>query len=227
MYQQPTLTLLLDGEAPSTEGQFETLSDLLAEADVRFAARGRIVTVLRLDGADEPAFRERHVIERRLSTLQSVEIESGTPAALALECLAEAGGALHGLAAAAGDVARRLRAGEIRGGNRDLAAISEGIATVVAITGAASLGLGIDLSTRDTPYGTLAAMAQRAARDLDTIIAGQLAANWNAIADVLDDDLAPHLRAWGETCSAVDLESDPTPTLPVSPLQIQDRHAGG
>lgn len=212
------LTLTLDGGPLPVEGGPETLADLLAAADAQCAARGRIVTALRLDGADEPAFREPQVVVRRLSTLGSVEIESGTPAELALSCLSEAGLALHSLADAARDVAGRLRAGDVRGGNRDLVAITQGMATVLTITGAASLGLGIDLGGRETTLGTLSSIAQRAATDLDAIIAAQLAADWNAVARKVDDDLVPDLRAWGEICARVDLGPDAAPA--VSPLQI-------
>ena len=51
-------TLILDGEPLSLAEGPKTLGDLLATVDDQCAGRGRIVTGLRLDGDDEPAFRE-------------------------------------------------------------------------------------------------------------------------------------------------------------------------
>jgi hypothetical protein len=214
-----TLTVTLDGESVMSEGGPETLGDLLAALDERCAAAGRIVTAVRLDGADEPAFREPQVVARAVSTLRVVEVESGTPAALALQCLSEAGTALHALADAARDVAGRVRAGEIKSGNADLVSIAQGMATVLTITGAASLGLGIDFGALATPQGTLSSLAERAARALDAIIAAQLTADWSAVARRLENDLAPVLHTWGEVCHR--LEPDDVAQA-VSRLQFPD-----
>jgi hypothetical protein len=195
----------VDG-APFSAGEGpETLGDLLTAVDERCARQGRIVTAIRLDGDDEPAFREAHVVARRLATLATVEISTGTAVALALECLSEAGVALLELASAAEDVAWRLRAGEVRGGNRDLVAITQGIGTALTITGAASLGLGVDLGTCETPHGTLAAVASRASRHLEAVISAQVAGDWTAVADALDAGLVPALRAWGDICRGLEL----------------------
>jgi hypothetical protein len=198
-------SVMVDGAPFSTGEGPETLGDLLAAVDGRCAGQGRIVTAIRLDGDDEPAFREPHVVSRRLQTLASVEISTGTAVALALECLSEAGVALAELASASEDVARRLRAGEVRGGNRDLVAITQGIGTALTITGAASLGLGIDLGMRATPHGTLAAVAGRASRHLESVISAQVAGEWTAVADALDSGLVPELRAWSDICRGLDL----------------------
>jgi hypothetical protein len=211
-------TLILDGGPLPLEEGAKTLGDLLTAVDERCAAQGRIVTALRLDGDDEPAFREPHVVSRALTTCGIVEITSGTAAALAQECLTEAGTALAQLSLAAVDVARRLRAGEIRGANRDLTTITQGIATAIAITGAASLGLGIDLATRATTHGTLSAIADRAAKHLETVIAAQMSADWTGVADALDPGLAPDLRAWGDICRHLDVEA-----LPVASAVAEDR----
>jgi hypothetical protein len=187
------------GEGP------ETLGDLLAAVDERCGGQGRIVTAVRLEGDDEPAFREPQVVSRRLATIASVEISTGTAVALALGCLSEAGVALAALASASEDVARRLRAGEVGGSNRDLATIAQGIGTALTIAGAASLGLGIDLGAVGTPHGTLAAVADRASRHLEAVIAAQVAGDWAGVAGALECGLAPELRAWSDICGGLEL----------------------
>ena len=148
-------TLMIDGRAHSGEKPLKTVGDLVAAADDWLARSGRIVTVLRLDGVDEPAFREPQIVGQSASAYSEVQIESGTRADLALRCLHEAGDALKSLAEAADSVADLYRLGEIAEANRELAAITDGIGTALAITGAASLGLGVDLGTMATSEGTL------------------------------------------------------------------------
>jgi hypothetical protein len=199
--------LVLDRLPVAVEGGPEILGDLLTAIDEDLARRARIVTAVRLDGAEEPAFRDPQVIGLKLSTLGSIEIESGTPAELAMSCLTEAGQALQALAASAEDVAARLRAGGVREGNQSLASITEGIATALTITSAASLGLGIDLGVRETPHGTLAGIAQKATRGLDAIVTAQVNEDWIAVADRLESDLVPDLRTWGAICCALPIDN--------------------
>lgn len=198
----PTLTL--DGEPAGLEGQPQTLGDLLACVDEHCARSGRIVTGLRLDGVDEPAFREPDVLVRGVDGLHAIAIESGTRTELVRRCLVEAGEALDQLADAADHVARRLRAGEIGAGNADLVVIAEGITTVLTITGAASLGLGIDIGTLESPRGTLAGVAGRTSTALAEIISAQAAAEWTEVARRLDTELGPELRHWGAVCRTLD-----------------------
>lgn len=200
-----SLARTLDGKPLSLDGAPKTLGDLLAVADEVCAGRGRIVTALRLDGAEEPAFRELHVVSRALSTIDVVDIESGTPSELALGCLAEAGQALRVLAGAAGELAAQVRAGDRRRVPADLAAIREGIATVLTITGAASLGVGIDLTTYTTDRGTLHDRAEQTLRDLEAIAAAQTAGNWMGLSDALKLKLARSLEGWSDVCASIDL----------------------
>ena len=55
-------TLMIDGRAHSGEKPLKTVGDLVAAADDWLARSGRIVTELRLDGVDEPAFREPQIV---------------------------------------------------------------------------------------------------------------------------------------------------------------------
>lgn len=201
----------LDGEPLALKGAPETLGDLLAAVDEICARRARIVTALRLDGAEEPAFREPHVVTRHLTTVETVDVESGTASQLALECLSEAGHALRSLADAACDVAAQLRGGDASVAVSNLNAIRQGIATVLTITGAASLGVGIDLTLYPTDRGTLNASAERALRDLEAIVTAQVAADWTLVAGKLDPDLACSLEQWSDVCGAIDIAAHPRP----------------
>ncbi|MEO7275172.1 MAG: hypothetical protein ABIX28_02645 [Vicinamibacterales bacterium] len=200
MHHAATAPLTLDGRAYHSPESAETLGDLLADADTHLARDGRIVTGLRLDGVDEPAFREPHVVDARRAAFGEIAIESGTPADLAGRCLAEAAAALDALADAADGLAMRYRLGELAVANRELAQITEGIGTALAITGAASLGLGLDLTSQETTEGTLGALAASTTQVLDRLIRAQIDADWETTADLLEGTLAPVLRRWATAC---------------------------
>jgi hypothetical protein len=202
-------TLIVDGQRALIESTPKTLGELLAQADARCAPHGRIVTAVRIDGVDEPAFRELDVLHRPLKSMRRIEIESGTHADLARRCLGEAGIALEALADGSLSVATRLREGQVLEGNAGLATISQGIGTVLAITGAASLGLGMDVAAIETTEGTLASVARETARHLETLITAQLAADWPAVADRLEQDLSPALSRWGRMCRTLRIASGP------------------
>jgi hypothetical protein len=196
-------TLIVDGREQPAGGPAKTLGDLVAAADERSNRAGRIVTALRLDGVDEPAFRERHVTARTVGEFARIEIESGTPADLAGECLAEAGMALQTLADAAETAALRFYAGSVETANHELGQITAGIGTALAIVGAASLGIGVDLASLVTPEGGMGELTTETSTYLEALIEAQLQADWTATAGLLESSLAPALRRWGAACSAL------------------------
>jgi hypothetical protein len=198
-------TLIIDGQEHSARKAPKTVGDLVAAADDWLAPSGRIVTILRLDGVDEPAFREPQIVELSADTVSEVAIESGTPTGLAMRCLQEAGDALSSLAEAADSVAVLYRLGEIAQANRELAAITDGIGTALAITGAASLGLGMDLGAMATSEGTLGELTVATSQELEGLITAQLESDWEATADLLNRGLSPTLRRWSVACAVLAL----------------------
>jgi hypothetical protein len=196
-------TLIIDGRECSAEKPLKTVGDFVEAADASFDSSGRIVTALRLDGVDEPAFREPQITGQSASLYSRVEIESGTPADLAVRCLLEAGEALKTLAEAADSVAVLYRLGEIDEANRELAAITDGIGTALAITSAASLGLGVDLGAMETSEGRLGDLTATTSLELQGLISAQLESNWEGTADLLNGGLSPVLRRWSLACSVL------------------------
>jgi hypothetical protein len=204
-------TLIVDGQRALLGQSPSTLAELLAVVDAQFARHGRIVTAVRLEGVDEPAFRDPAITSRPVAGLKRIEVDSGTEAELAAQCLAEAGQGLASLAEAVCAVADRFREGGLVESNRDLAAITQGISTALAVTGAASLGLGVDVGGLPTPDGTLSDIAATTGRHLEALIASQETQDWIALADILTYALAPALRRWSRICGAIDLPILRTP----------------
>jgi hypothetical protein len=136
------------------------------------------------------------VDDQNVTTWAEIAIESGTASELAVRCLVEAATGLADLAMHASAVADTFRVGESAAANRDLAAITQGIATALTITSAASLGAGIDLGSFATPASTLIDLASDTTHHLQTLIQAQQAGDWWTAADILDQGLAPILARW-------------------------------
>lgn len=197
-------TVIIDGDPAVPPIAAETLGDLLAAIDARLAAERRLVTLLRIDGVEVPAFRDPAMAATPAAGIGRLELESAPPGVLAANCLREAGQALRELAAAADAAALDYRMEEVATGNRALVALTEGIGAALAVTGAASLGLGFDITRLATPHGAIFDVTADVSTSLDELIRAQGSGDWNGVARGLTDGLAPQLRRWGAACASID-----------------------
>lgn len=187
--------VLLDG-AEFDVAKAATWRQALARLDSAVVRRGLIVTDVRFDGIDEPAFRDADALDRRLSELVCVEVQSGTPASLMERCMADALGAIDVLSHAAVQVADQFRGPAIVPARRRLAELAEGLGTLMAITGAAGLALKVDAERAVHGDRSIASIIAEMTGHLDALIAAQEARDWTRIADVLEHDVEPTLRRW-------------------------------
>lgn len=198
--------IIVDGtELPAAAGR-ATWRDLLNRLDAEPGRDGVMVTAVRFDGVDEPAFRDPGVLGRRLDELAVVEVDYGTPEALVRASLDEAAASLAALAAAAGPLADRFRGVNIAGANADLVEFAQGLGMLVATVQAIGLALGADL--RELRSGGVAAtdMVADMTRHIETLIGGERAGDWLTVADGIEYDLAPALERWQgllEACGAL------------------------
>lgn len=132
--------IVLDGKTCTGPGyEVPTLAELLGLLDRELDAVGRIVTDVRLDGVDEPAFRSVDVLEVPLARLETVEVRSDDPQGLLRRLLADALAALAPLAASAQSLAADFRNGAGDDARYDLGVLGEGLATLVELIGALAL----------------------------------------------------------------------------------------
>lgn len=187
--------VLLDG-AHCGVGRARTWRQALACLDDAVGRRGLIVTDVRFDGIDEPAFRDRGVLDRRLDDVACVEVRSGTPASLMERCMTEALGAIEVLSRAAVQVADQFRGPAIVPARARLAELAEGLGTLMAITGAAGLALKVD--ARHGVHGdrSIASIITEMTGHVDALILAQASRDWDRIADVLEQGVEPALRRW-------------------------------
>jgi hypothetical protein len=173
-----------------------TWAAVLSSIDEQLAAQHRIVTDVAFDGIDEPAFRDPPALGRSLDGVATVEVQSGTAAGLMERCVAEAIAATDVLAAAAAQIGADVRAGSISRGRLGLAELAEGLASLLAITEAAGLALRVDLEHASCGDRPVASLVEEMTGYVDAMVAAHQAADWAALADVLQHDLEPALRRW-------------------------------
>lgn len=193
--------LLLDGAergpAPGTWGQ------ALDAIDRELAGGGRIVTDVRFDGLDEPAFREPRVLDQALDDVATIEVISGSPESLIARCLAEAAASIEPLSQVALEIGEGFRGLDIEGASAGLAELAEGMSSLIAIAGATTMaarGTSVARSGQDHPIGPLAG---ELTGFVDALIEAQQSQDWISVADILQYDVAPALRRWAPVFDAV------------------------
>jgi hypothetical protein len=190
------VTLLINGIATPIRNSLQNWGDLIAFLDNQLAATQDVVTDVRLNGVDEPAFRDPGLCAQPMSTFSLVEVATGEPRALARRCLGEAASAVIDLRLATRDTADRFRLANVSGAQEGLQHVSEGLVMVLRIVAAAGLALRRELDSVDGDGRSLGTLSN----DLDAIVQVLLEAqrneDWIQVADILEYDLNPILSGW-------------------------------
>lgn len=190
--------ILLNGADHMTAPEPRCWGDLLGVIDQALQPSGTIVTDVRIDGIDEPAFRDPLLLERALADVAVLEIEAGTPASLMERTLREAAASVDSLGDAAEAIGESFRGHDLGPANNSLAQLGESLRSVVGIVGAAGLAFHVNLGqVRCGGDRTVSSMVAELTGFVDDLIAAQGIGDWITVADVLQYDVAPALRRWG------------------------------
>ncbi len=176
-----------------------TVDALLSAIEPILGRTGRIVTSVRINGVEEPAFREANVLARTLAAADAVDVDTTTVASMAGTALDEALRYLPNLAAGA----RRL-ATEVRGDAPDearpaIGELADGLALLVALVHTADVWAQQAGLAEPDWLGEDVAAIERAAGLLETAASTQ---DWTAAAAALDGDLGAALDAWRSRLAA-------------------------
>lgn len=187
-----------DALIPAVNGPI-TFDAVLSAMEPVLALGGRIVTAVRFDGVEEPAFREPDVRARPLADDTDVEVETTSPSELAAGALDDAVRLLPGLSTAACGVANQWRLGDVDDAAPALGSLAEGLALLAALVQSADLwaaraGLGASGWLGDDVVGI-----ERAIAAIQTGVADR---DWVAAADALEHDLTAALDLWRERLEA-------------------------
>lgn len=187
------LTLHVDSSLMAGVDAPITVDTLLSLVEPTLALERRRVTTLRINGVEEPAFREAEVLSRELQATDRVAIESAPAAALAQAALTDAAHWLTEVSRAAEAVSLACLAGaedDARGG---IGAFAENLALLALLVQMAD-GCAREAGVESSPWfgpeiaelDQQVALLQRHAAERD----------WGAAADALSGPVPQALGAW-------------------------------
>ena len=170
-----------------------TVDALLSAIEPVLGGTGRIVTTLRINGVEEPAFREADVLTRELAAVDAVDVDTTPVATMAGTALDDALRFLPDLTAGARTVAADLRTARTDAGQAAVGELADGLALLVALVHTADVwARQAGLAELDWLGEDVAAIERAAGRIEDASAAG----DWTAAAAALEVDLAGALDAW-------------------------------
>lgn len=188
--------ILVNNAAHQPETAPETWGELLSALDQSLGAQGHVVTAARFDGVDEPSFRHGTLVERRLSPLTTVEVETEQPGRLLQNCLGEAEAGVAAMGTAVLRLGEMFRGHDVAMANAGLAHVGEDLRALVALTEALGGPIGVDLGNLMVEGRRVPEHLTALAGMLETLVEAQQAHDWLTVADILEFDLEPALRIW-------------------------------
>lgn len=204
--------VLVNNEATSVESGLKTLGELLDWADRASAGRGQLVTAVRLDGVDEPSFRDQSLADTPIDSVATVEFEAVDPATLVADSLEEAREGLAGLRQHTLDVGRRFRGTRVAHANQGLAELTQGLGTLVSLLDTLGGAMGIPLEALNSDDRPVLAVIDGLAQPLVAIAEAQAQEDWVTVADILEFDLEPALACCEPLFDALAALTRQTPT---------------
>ncbi len=185
--------VLVNSQPRDPEPGLKTLGDLLAWADRTSASDGEVVTAVRLDGVEEPSFREAAHAARTLDDVAVVEMDVATPATLVAASLDEALRGLAGLRRHTLEIAQRFRRADAVFANEGLAELTGGLRTLVSLLDALGTAMGVPLEVAECDGQTAIEVLEGLGSPLAALSDAQAQQDWVTVADILEFDLEPAL----------------------------------
>ena len=187
--------VIVNEEPHQPDAGAKTWGDLLAGVDDASHSAGRVVTGVRLDGVDEPSFRDAALLGRPLTNLAVVEVETAAPEELLADTVREALSGVDSLSAFAFDVSRRYRGSDLQAAHQGLLELVQGLQVLTSLLGTMAAVLRTDLRTLVADGQPVAPLVETLGTHLETLIASEEAQDWLTLADVIEYDIQPSLVA--------------------------------
>lgn len=188
--------IVVNGAEVPAESPCETWGELLDWLDRRSAHQGQLVTDVRLDGVEWPAFRDPEIAGQPIQQAVVVEVGTSEPRQLLASTLDQAHAAATALGEAAAGIGTALRGFSVSGANRDLAEFATTLGTLVTIATAVSAAMGVNLNEVGVDGRTGRHLVDDLAGYAQAVIAAQDQQDWITVADVVEYDIAPALAQW-------------------------------
>jgi hypothetical protein len=197
------LRVVLNGEEYATPSSPGTWSELLTSLDRDLEPRGLLVTAVRVDGIDLPAFRDASTLAHPLTGEAIVEVEASTPGALLDEGLREAARSVTALQTAATALATGYRQVDVSEANTHLATFADTLANLMALVATAGQALQVDLDVLRVDDMPASAVVRHLNNTIEALLESHAARDWVTLADVLEHDLAPLMPRLGAVIGAL------------------------
>jgi hypothetical protein len=198
------LECLVNDQPKSLDSGLKTWGDVLSSLQPDLVERQHTVTAVRFDGVDQPSFGSPELARTPLGKLAQIEIETRDRRRVLKNTLGTAGNSLPQLAAASCRAAQAFRAAELNDAHRHLTGLIECVRTLTLLTIASAAASGTTLESLSCGTHDGAYYLGRVALALDRVAQGQESRDWSALADALENDLAPSLLHWGVVFEAMD-----------------------
>ena len=184
---------------------------LLSAVEPVLGHTGRIVTAVRINGVEEPAFREADVLARILSDDDAIEVDTTAVGTMAAAALEQALHFLPTLSAGARELSGELRGAQAEISRPALGTLAENLALLMALVHTADLwARQAGLAATDWLGEDVAAVERVASLLVDTSAGG----DWVGAADALEYDLpealdAGHVRLTAGRAAVLAVEAAP------------------
>jgi hypothetical protein len=189
------MRLIVNNRDKTLDSGAKTWGELLAHVDADLHAEGRVVTAARLDGVDEPSFRDPSLSARTLTDVAVIEIDADSPAALLTEAIREASTGLDRLCGHAIEVSRRFRGRELDHAQQGLLSLVQGLQVLTSLAATIGTVLQTDLRALLWNGRPVSELLDALGGHLEALIEAQSREDWLTVADVVEFDLEPALRA--------------------------------
>lgn len=195
--------VLVNGDVTGAVHPVSTWGELLEIIDQQRAVSDDVVTAVRLNGVDEPAFRSPEALAQVLPAEAEVFIETARPADLILNTLDEAENVAATIIEAALCLGGSFRGKDIAGANRALADFAQSLGNLIVVTSAVAQAADVNLNVVGDGRVPAVEMINHLIAHTDTLLKAQNARDWHSVADSIEYDIAGAVRRWPMVLKAI------------------------
>ena len=195
--------VLINGDVTGVVHHVETWGELLDILDAQRAVSEDVVTAVRLSGVDRPAFRSPDLRATPLGADAEVYVETARPADLIRDTLDEAETVTATIIEAAMCLGGSFRGQDVAGANLALANFADSLGSLIVVTSTVAQAAGVDLSVVGDGRVSAVQMINNLIGHTETLLRGQNAHDWTAMADAIEYDIASTVRRWPMVLNAI------------------------
>lgn len=185
--------LAFNGNTAPIDPGFHTWHELLTDLESRKLTDSEVITSVHFDGDEVVHFRNQDTLQIPLHSVQEVRVEAMGRNEMLRGAVQDAEAYLSSLKSSILEIAEMFRNERPEQGNPRLHQLFEGIKMFIALTRGMELSLcGIPTSEDSAVEKAMEAMRPT----LEDQIGAQAQSDWMLLADILEYDLTPNLKAF-------------------------------